>query len=147
MPATERSSVDVIHPSVCAVHAPRSAHTRAPIERKKKKKKHQRVRAVLPNVYQTYTDSSSSQTKVCTVLQSSEHTPHTNRRRDPRVHRRAVTRRRDRPRRRRSSHDDDFDLDDEMSDLNPVWKAVKPYMNGGLSGMGATCVIQPLDSA
>jgi len=34
-----------------------------------------------------------------------------------------------------------------MSDLNPVWKAVKPYMNGGLSGMGATCVIQPLDSA
>jgi hypothetical protein len=38
-------------------------------------------------------------------------------------------------------------LDDEMSDLNPVWKAVKPYMNGGLSGMGATCVIQPLDSA
>jgi|TARA_B100001540_G_C15340321_1_gene432116 hypothetical protein len=40
-----------------------------------------------------------------------------------------------------------LDDDDEMSDLNPVWKAVKPYMNGGLSGMGATCVIQPLDSA
>ena len=33
-----------------------------------------------------------------------------------------------------------------MSD-NAVWRAVKPYMNGGLSGMGATCVIQPLDSA
>jgi hypothetical protein len=28
---------------------------------------------------------------------------------------------------------------------NEVWKAVKPFMNGGLSGMGATCVIQPLD--
>jgi solute carrier family 25 (mitochondrial oxoglutarate transporter), member 11 len=28
---------------------------------------------------------------------------------------------------------------------NQVWKAVKPFMNGGLSGMGATCVIQPLD--
>lgn len=33
-----------------------------------------------------------------------------------------------------------------MSD-NAVWRAVKPYVNGGLSGMGATCVIQPLDSA
>lgn len=28
---------------------------------------------------------------------------------------------------------------------NAVWKAVKPFMNGGLSGMGATCVIQPID--
>ncbi len=28
---------------------------------------------------------------------------------------------------------------------NPVWKAVKPYFNGGLSGMGATCIIQPID--
>jgi len=26
-----------------------------------------------------------------------------------------------------------------------VWKAVKPYLNGGLSGMGATTVIQPID--
>jgi hypothetical protein len=26
-----------------------------------------------------------------------------------------------------------------------VWSAVKPFMNGGLSGMGATCVIQPVD--
>lgn len=31
-----------------------------------------------------------------------------------------------------------------MSD-NPVWKAVKPFVNGGLSGMGATCIIQPID--
>mmetsp|Transcript_1734 Transcript_1734/g.3861 ORF Transcript_1734/g.3861 Transcript_1734/m.3861 type:complete len:294 (-) Transcript_1734:204-1085(-) len=28
---------------------------------------------------------------------------------------------------------------------NAVWKAVKPYVNGGLSGMASTCVIQPLD--
>ena len=28
---------------------------------------------------------------------------------------------------------------------NPVWKAIKPYVNGGLSGMGATCIIQPID--
>ncbi len=50
----------------------------------------------------------STHPNACKVLQSSEHTPHTNRRRDPRVHRRAVTRRRDRPRRRRrSAHDDD----------------------------------------
>ena len=26
-----------------------------------------------------------------------------------------------------------------------VWKAVKPFVNGGLSGMTATCVIQPVD--
>jgi len=32
-----------------------------------------------------------------------------------------------------------------MSDA--AWRTVKPYVNGGLSGMGATCVIQPLDSA
>ena len=24
---------------------------------------------------------------------------------------------------------------------NATWKAVKPFMNGGLSGMGATCII------
>lgn len=29
--------------------------------------------------------------------------------------------------------------------LNPVWKAIKPFVNGGLSGMGATCFIQPVD--
>lgn len=28
---------------------------------------------------------------------------------------------------------------------NKVWKAIKPYFNGGLSGMGATCIIQPID--
>ncbi|CAD7695527.1 unnamed protein product [Ostreobium quekettii] len=26
-----------------------------------------------------------------------------------------------------------------------VWKAVKPFFNGGLSGMMATCIIQPID--
>ena len=31
-----------------------------------------------------------------------------------------------------------------MSD-NPVWKAVKPFVNGGASGMVATCCIQPID--
>lgn len=28
---------------------------------------------------------------------------------------------------------------------NTVWKSVKPFFNGGLSGMLATCVIQPID--
>jgi solute carrier family 25 oxoglutarate transporter 11 len=28
---------------------------------------------------------------------------------------------------------------------NKVWKAVKPYVNGGASGMMATCIIQPID--
>jgi len=28
---------------------------------------------------------------------------------------------------------------------NPVWKAVKPFVNGGASGMVATCCIQPID--
>ena len=36
-----------------------------------------------------------------------------------------------------------------MADNKPsqstVWKAVKPFFNGGLSGMGATCIIQPVD--
>jgi solute carrier family 25 oxoglutarate transporter 11 len=31
-----------------------------------------------------------------------------------------------------------------MSD-NKVWKAAKPFVNGGLSGMAATCIIQPID--
>lgn len=26
-----------------------------------------------------------------------------------------------------------------------VWTTVKPFLNGGLAGMGATCVIQPVD--
>lgn len=29
--------------------------------------------------------------------------------------------------------------------LSPVWKAAKPFVNGGLSGMAATCIIQPID--
>lgn len=28
---------------------------------------------------------------------------------------------------------------------NKVWTAVKPYLNGGASGMMATCIIQPID--
>ena len=26
-----------------------------------------------------------------------------------------------------------------------VWKTIKPFVNGGASGMLATCVIQPID--
>jgi hypothetical protein len=29
--------------------------------------------------------------------------------------------------------------------ISPVWKAAKPFVNGGLSGMLATCVMQPVD--
>lgn len=36
-----------------------------------------------------------------------------------------------------------------MSDSKPkaagVWTTVKPFVNGGASGMLATCVIQPID--
>lgn len=28
---------------------------------------------------------------------------------------------------------------------SPAWKAAKPFVNGGLSGMAATCIIQPID--
>eukprot|EP01025_Chloroclados_australasicus_P059095 TRINITY_DN745_c0_g1_i1.p1 TRINITY_DN745_c0_g1~~TRINITY_DN745_c0_g1_i1.p1 ORF type:complete len:320 (-),score=22.13 TRINITY_DN745_c0_g1_i1:292-1188(-) len=28
---------------------------------------------------------------------------------------------------------------------NTVWKTLKPFVNGGLSGMAATCLIQPID--
>lgn len=35
-------------------------------------------------------------------------------------------------------------LQRKMSD-NAAWKAAKPYVNGGLSGMMATSVIQPID--
>lgn len=28
---------------------------------------------------------------------------------------------------------------------NPAWKAAKPFVNGGLAGMAATCIIQPID--
>ena len=29
--------------------------------------------------------------------------------------------------------------------LSPLWKTVKPFLNGGASGMVATCCIQPID--
>ena len=28
---------------------------------------------------------------------------------------------------------------------SPVWKSAKPFANGGMAGMAATCVIQPID--
>ena len=28
---------------------------------------------------------------------------------------------------------------------HPVWHAIKPYVNGGVAGMSATCIIQPVD--
>ena len=28
---------------------------------------------------------------------------------------------------------------------NPIWSAIKPFVNGGVSGMIATCCIQPID--
>ncbi|KDD75829.1 hypothetical protein H632_c481p2 [Helicosporidium sp. ATCC 50920] len=34
---------------------------------------------------------------------------------------------------------------EKKAPLNPVWAAAKPFVNGGLSGMMATCVIQPID--
>lgn len=33
----------------------------------------------------------------------------------------------------------------QNKELNPVWKAAKPFINGGLSGMASTCIIQPVD--
>ena len=99
------------HPRVPDVHAP-IVHTHARRSSEKKKKK--KTACVLPNVHHTMT--LSRHPNACTVLQSSEHTPHTNRKRDPRVHRRAVTRRRDRPRRRRSAHDDSTRRRDERSE-------------------------------
>ena len=33
----------------------------------------------------------------------------------------------------------------DTSPKNSIWKAVKPFLNGGASGMLATCVIQPVD--
>jgi solute carrier family 25 oxoglutarate transporter 11 len=29
--------------------------------------------------------------------------------------------------------------------VSPVWSAIKPFVNGGASGMLATCIIQPID--
>lgn len=39
-------------------------------------------------------------------------------------------------------------LDPQMSNQSQppaAWKAAKPFVNGGLSGMLATCIIQPID--
>ena len=33
----------------------------------------------------------------------------------------------------------------EKKPTSAVWNATKPFLNGGLSGMGATCIIQPID--
>ena len=33
----------------------------------------------------------------------------------------------------------------ELPSTNTVWKSIKPFVNGGASGMLATCVIQPID--
>lgn len=35
----------------------------------------------------------------------------------------------------------------KMSESKPpaAWLAIKPYVNGGASGMAATCIIQPID--
>ncbi len=33
----------------------------------------------------------------------------------------------------------------QKQELNPVWKAAKPFINGGMSGMLSTCIIQPID--
>lgn len=36
-------------------------------------------------------------------------------------------------------------MTEKRAPLNPVWTAAKPFVNGGLSGMMATCIIQPID--
>lgn len=33
----------------------------------------------------------------------------------------------------------------EKKQLNPIWAAAKPFVNGGASGMISTCIIQPID--
>lgn len=33
----------------------------------------------------------------------------------------------------------------QKQELNPIWSSVKPFVNGGLSGMASTCIIQPID--
>lgn len=33
----------------------------------------------------------------------------------------------------------------ENKALNPVWAAARPFVNGGLSGMMSTVIIQPID--
>lgn len=36
-------------------------------------------------------------------------------------------------------------MSDKPAIQSPFWKAAKPFINGGLSGMLATCIIQPID--
>ncbi|KAG1659825.1 hypothetical protein FOA52_003768 [Chlamydomonas sp. UWO 241] len=36
-------------------------------------------------------------------------------------------------------------MSDQKKSPPAAWLAVKPYLNGGLSGMGSTCIIQPID--
>ncbi len=33
----------------------------------------------------------------------------------------------------------------EQKPTSAIWNTTKPFLNGGLSGMGATCIIQPID--
>lgn len=37
------------------------------------------------------------------------------------------------------------ELPDAKQASKTVWQTIKPFANGGLSGMGATCIIQPVD--
>ena len=37
------------------------------------------------------------------------------------------------------------ELPDAKQATKSVWTTIKPFFNGGLSGMGATCIIQPVD--
>lgn len=34
---------------------------------------------------------------------------------------------------------------EQKKPINPVWAAAKPFVNGGLSGMISTVIIQPID--
>ena len=36
-------------------------------------------------------------------------------------------------------------MSEKKAPLNPIWAGVKPFFNGGASGMLATCVMQPVD--
>lgn len=36
-------------------------------------------------------------------------------------------------------------MGEEKPKSKGVWSSVKPFVNGGVSGMSATCVIQPID--
>lgn len=36
-------------------------------------------------------------------------------------------------------------MSEKKAPLNPIWAACKPFVNGGASGMLATCIMQPVD--